>query len=59
MSAKNVEIVRRGLEAAIHRPKPDWVTMNELYHPVRDAKIVRSEAYPSREEALKAAGLAG
>jgi ketosteroid isomerase-like protein len=29
----NVEIVRRGIEAAIRRPNPDFTTMNELYHP--------------------------
>jgi ketosteroid isomerase-like protein len=33
MSQENVEIVRRALEAAFRRPKPDFATMNELYHP--------------------------
>jgi ketosteroid isomerase-like protein len=32
MAAENVEIVRRAIEAAIRRPKPDFATMNELYH---------------------------
>src|ERR1700726_3761327 len=134
MSEQNAEIVRRGIEAAIHRPKPDWATVNALYHPdhefislyegleggsrrgargyrdwlvnreetvqaqnrlgqvteidkdrvlaivptsirgaasgvviesplafvvtVRDGKIVRTEVYSSREDALKAVGLA-
>jgi ketosteroid isomerase-like protein len=31
--SQNVEIVRRGVEAAIRRPKPDFATVNELYHP--------------------------
>jgi ketosteroid isomerase-like protein len=29
----NVEIVRRGIEAAIRRPKPDYAAVNHLYHP--------------------------
>jgi ketosteroid isomerase-like protein len=33
MTCSNVEIVRRGIEAAIRRPKPDVATMNEVYHP--------------------------
>jgi ketosteroid isomerase-like protein len=33
MSLANVEIVRRGIEAAIRRPEPDFATMNALYHP--------------------------
>jgi ketosteroid isomerase-like protein len=28
-----VEIVRRGVEAVIRKPKPDFATINELYHP--------------------------
>ena len=28
-----MEIVRRGVEAAIRRPKPDIATLNDLYHP--------------------------
>jgi ketosteroid isomerase-like protein len=28
-----VEIVRRGIEAAIRRPKPDFATMNDVFHP--------------------------
>ena len=33
MSRENVEIVRRGIEAAIRMPKPDFATLNALYHP--------------------------
>jgi ketosteroid isomerase-like protein len=33
MSQENVEMVRRGLEAAWHRPKPDFATINALFHP--------------------------
>jgi ketosteroid isomerase-like protein len=33
MSQENVDIVRRGIEAAIRRPEPDFATMNALYHP--------------------------
>jgi hypothetical protein len=33
MSEVNVEIVRRGIEAAIRRPEPDFATINDLYHP--------------------------
>jgi ketosteroid isomerase-like protein len=33
MSQENVGIVRRGIEAAYRRPKPDFATMNELFHP--------------------------
>jgi ketosteroid isomerase-like protein len=133
VSQENVEIVRRGIEAAFRRPKPDVAVLNEVYHPdheflslidaleggshrggrgyrdwllnneetvqaesrleqvteidddrvlaitptrfqgkssgvpleqrlasivtVRNGKIIRSEAYSSPEEALKAAGL--
>jgi ketosteroid isomerase-like protein len=33
MSQANVELVRRAIEAVQRRPKPDFETMNELYHP--------------------------
>jgi ketosteroid isomerase-like protein len=33
MSQENVDIVRRGFEAAFRRPKPDFATMNALFHP--------------------------
>lgn len=33
MSQANAEIVRRGIEAALRRPEPDWATMEQLYHP--------------------------
>jgi ketosteroid isomerase-like protein len=33
MSEENVEIVRRGLEAAWQMPTPDFETLNELYRP--------------------------
>ena len=32
MSEANVELVRRGFEAALQRPKPDFATMNEVFH---------------------------
>src|SRR2546430_2330334 len=32
MSLANVEIVRRGIEATFRTPKPDFATMNDLYH---------------------------
>jgi hypothetical protein len=28
-----VGLARRAIEAALHTPKPDFATMNELYHP--------------------------
>ena len=33
MSQDNVEIVRRAMGAASRRPKPDFATTNDLYHP--------------------------
>jgi ketosteroid isomerase-like protein len=33
MSYENVEIVRRAIEAAIQTPKPDFATINALFHP--------------------------
>jgi len=33
MSQENVEIVRRGIEAASRRPKPDFATIDDLFHP--------------------------
>jgi ketosteroid isomerase-like protein len=33
MSQENVNLARRAIEAALHIPKPDFATMNELYHP--------------------------
>ena len=33
MSRENVEIVRRALEAAVRKPKPDFATVNSLYDP--------------------------
>jgi hypothetical protein len=33
MSEENVEIVRAAIEATMRRPKPDWKTMNAVFHP--------------------------
>ena len=33
LSQVNIEIVRAAIEAAVRRPKPDWGTMNALFHP--------------------------
>jgi ketosteroid isomerase-like protein len=33
MSQRNAEIVRRAFAAAIRRPKPDFATINDLFHP--------------------------
>ena len=33
MSEENVEIVRAAIEATMRRPKPDWETVNALFHP--------------------------
>ena len=33
MPAENIDIVRRGMQAAIRRPEPDYATLNELYDP--------------------------
>ena len=33
MSRENVELVMRGLTAAVRRPKPDFDTVNALFHP--------------------------
>jgi ketosteroid isomerase-like protein len=33
MSQENVGLARRAIEAALRTPKPDFATMNELYHP--------------------------
>jgi ketosteroid isomerase-like protein len=33
MSQENGEIVRRGIEAVLRTPKPDFDTINALYHP--------------------------
>jgi ketosteroid isomerase-like protein len=33
MSEENVEIVRRGIEAALCSPEPDFATLSTLYHP--------------------------
>src|SRR6266550_623584 len=43
MSQENVEIVRAGLEAAFRRPKPDFATLNSLYHPAHEL-VSRREA---------------
>ena len=45
MSEENVEIVRRGMEAATRRPKPDFATVNDLYHPDHE--------FISRQDALE------
>jgi ketosteroid isomerase-like protein len=36
VSRDNVEIVRRAYAAAFRRPKPDFATVNELYHPAHE-----------------------
>jgi ketosteroid isomerase-like protein len=33
MSEANVKIVRRGIEASLRRPEPDWARIEELFHP--------------------------
>jgi hypothetical protein len=33
MSEENVEIARAAIEATLRRPKPDYDTMNVLFHP--------------------------
>ena len=33
MSQENVELVRRAIEATLRRPRPDWETINALFHP--------------------------
>jgi ketosteroid isomerase-like protein len=33
MPRENVEVVRRALEAAVRKPKPDFATVNALYDP--------------------------
>ena len=33
MPADNIDIARRGMQAAIRRPEPDYATLNELYDP--------------------------
>jgi ketosteroid isomerase-like protein len=45
MSSANVEIVRRGIEAAVRSPEPDFTTVNDLYHPDHE--------FISRYEALE------
>ena len=42
MSEENVEIVRRALEAGWRRPKPDFATVNDLFHP--DHELLSSAA---------------
>ena len=41
MSEDNVEIVRRANEAILRKPKPDFDTINELYHPDHELVSVR------------------
>ena len=33
MSQENLELVVRATEASLERPKPDFETINTLYHP--------------------------
>jgi ketosteroid isomerase-like protein len=33
VSEENVEIARRGFDAVFRRPKPDFATINDLFHP--------------------------
>ncbi len=55
MSQENVEIVRRAYEAAVRRPKPDFATVNALFHP--DHEFVSPMA--SRIEADRQPGTRG
>ena len=41
----NVEIARRAYEAATRRPKPDWPTVNALYHPNHELVAVMGETH--------------
>jgi ketosteroid isomerase-like protein len=43
MSEENIELVRRGLEAAFRRPEPDFATLNAVYDPDHEF-VSRSEA---------------
>jgi ketosteroid isomerase-like protein len=51
---KNVEIARKAYEAATRRPKPDFDTVNALYH--RDHELV---SLSSRVEGGRLVGAAG
>ena len=44
MSEENVEIVRRAFEAAWLRPKPDFATVNVLFHPDHELVSVAMKA---------------
>lgn len=50
---ENVEIVRRAVQAATRRPKPDFATVNELYHP--DHELL---SLPARVEGRSSRGVA-
>ena len=42
MSRENVEVVRRAAEAVFRRPKPDFETINKLFHPEHEFVSVTS-----------------
>jgi ketosteroid isomerase-like protein len=54
MSQANVEIARRAYEAATRRPKPDFATVNALYHP--DHELVTAMERLEGETRLGAGG---
>jgi ketosteroid isomerase-like protein len=43
VSRTNVEIARRAFEAANQRPKPDFITINALFHPEHEFVAAVSE----------------
>ena len=48
MSQENVEIARRAFEAAVRKPKPDFATLSELFHP--DHKLVYPDVFTQDDE---------
>lgn len=56
MSQENVDLVTRAIRAAARRPKPDFETVNALFHPDHVLVSIVSSKLGGEEEAVGAAG---
>ena len=56
MSQENVDLVMRAIWAATRRPKPDFETMNALFHPDHVLVSIAAHKLGSEGEAVGASG---
>ena len=56
MSQENVDLVLRAIEAAFRKPKPDYETVNALFHPDHVLVSIMAHSLGSEGDAVGGAG---